>query len=54
MMFHTLEDLRTDGRIMTYLKWIFEKYVVKMLTGVSWVKDPVAGFCDHAMNLPIP
>jgi hypothetical protein len=38
MMYHTLEDLQADGRITTYLKWIFEKYVVRMLIGLSWLR----------------
>jgi hypothetical protein len=36
-MYHILEDLRADGRIIAYLKWIFEKYVVSMLIGLSWL-----------------
>jgi hypothetical protein len=32
-----LEDLQADGRII-YLKWVFEKYVVRMLIGFSWLR----------------
>jgi hypothetical protein len=37
-MYHTLEDLRADGRTITYLRWISEKYVVGMLIGLSWLR----------------
>jgi hypothetical protein len=38
MRYHTLEDPQADGRIITYLKWIFKKYVVRMLIGLSWLR----------------
>jgi hypothetical protein len=37
-MYHVLEDLRANRRIITYLKWIFEKYVVRMLNGLNWLR----------------
>jgi hypothetical protein len=43
MMYHTLEDPRVDGRITTYLKRIFGKYVVRMLIGFSWLRIGSSG-----------
>jgi hypothetical protein len=42
MMYHILEDLRADGRI-PYLEWIFEKYVLKTLIGLSWLRIRSSG-----------
>jgi hypothetical protein len=38
MIYHTLEDLRAYGRIIAYLKWIFQKYGVRMLIWLSWLR----------------
>jgi hypothetical protein len=43
MTYHTLEDLRADGRIIAYLKWIFENYVVRTLIGFSWLRIRSSG-----------
>jgi hypothetical protein len=43
MMYHILEDLRADSGIITYLKWTFEKYVVRMLIGFSWIRIRSSG-----------
>jgi len=38
-----LEDLQADGRITTYLKWVLEKYVVRILIGLSWLRIRSSG-----------
>jgi hypothetical protein len=44
---HHLEESGVDGRII--LKWFFEKYVGRALTGVVW-----PGLVNVVMKLPVP
>jgi hypothetical protein len=41
-MYPTLEGQQADGRII-YLKWVFKKYVVSMLIGLSWLRIRYGG-----------